>query len=104
MAVPFRLASRRAFLASASGGAAFLAAHHLAFLGIAEPERSAREPAGRTPRILRLELHTAAPLGRMREFYQRSLGLRVLEDRRDRLTLQAGETRVTFVPAARGGG
>lgn len=47
-----------------------------------------------------LELLTAAPLARMKEFYQQSLGLEVVENRPDRLTVAAGLTRLTFVPAA----
>jgi len=51
------------------------------------------------PRILSLELLTAAPLPRMKEFYHDSLGLRVVEDQRERLTIAAGQTNITFVPA-----
>jgi hypothetical protein len=40
----------------------------------------------------------------MKEFYHGSLGLPVLEDKADRLTLAAGLTRLTFVPATPDGG
>lgn len=36
------------------------------------------------PRILSLELQTAAPLARMKEFYHETLGLSVIEDRTER--------------------
>src|ERR1051325_4427839 len=55
------------------------------------------------PRILSLELLTAAPLGEMREFYHGRLGLRVVEERgAARITFAAGATRLSFVPAGEG--
>jgi hypothetical protein len=53
-----------------------------------------------TPRIIRLELLTAAPLASMKEFYHRLIGLPVLDDAPGRLTLAAGLTHLTFVPAS----
>jgi catechol 2,3-dioxygenase-like lactoylglutathione lyase family enzyme len=48
---------------------------------------------------LSLELLTSAPLEKMRAFYQQTLGLRLLEAQPDRLTIGAGQTRLTFVQA-----
>src|SRR5262249_48613974 len=90
---------RRRFLGRASTAAAFLAAHHgLAAVGLASaiPSRGQNEPG---PRILGLELLSSAPLATMKAFYHQSLGLPVLDDGPDRLTIGAGETRLTFVPA-----
>jgi hypothetical protein len=90
---------RRRFLEWASAAAAFLAAHD----GFAaegptsgSPPREREEPG---PRILGLELLSAAPLAAMKAFYQGSLGLRVLDEGPDRLTIGAGETRLTFAQA-----
>jgi catechol 2,3-dioxygenase-like lactoylglutathione lyase family enzyme len=60
-----------------------------------------REDPG--PRILALELLTAAPLAAMKTFYAGTLGLRVLEEKDDRLTIGAGQTRLAFVPAGSDG-
>jgi catechol-2,3-dioxygenase len=88
---------RRRFLAWAS----CLAAHHgLAAEGLASgstPTSRGRDEPG--PRILGLELLSSAPLATMKEFYHRSLGLRLLGEAPDRLTIGAGETRITFLKA-----
>jgi catechol-2,3-dioxygenase len=87
---------RREFL----GGAAASAALGAAVCGAAPA--SASSPDGRqatAPRILSLKLLTAAPPAEMKAFYHGSLGLRVLEERADRLTIAAGETPLTFVRA-----
>ena len=51
------------------------------------------------PRILRLELLTAAQLKRMKDFYHRLLGIEVLDDRPKWLTIAAGLSRITFFTA-----
>ncbi|MBI3408402.1 MAG: hypothetical protein HY040_08600 [Planctomycetes bacterium] len=97
--------SRRSFLAGASAFGAVLAAHQIgAGGGTTQEGQKAKSKANGSespdaPRILSLELLTAAPLPRMKEFYHDSLGLRVVEDRRDRLTIAGGQTNITFVPA-----
>jgi hypothetical protein len=94
---------RRQLLARASGSAAFFTAHGFAAgapatpLGPAEGEKPGARIAG-------LELLSAAPLAAAKEFYHRSLGLRVEEDKPDRLTVRAGDTRLTFAPAGPGDG
>lgn len=50
------------------------------------------------PRIVSLELLSSAPLAKLKEFYQDALGLRVLDERKDRLTIGAGATQLTFTP------
>jgi catechol-2,3-dioxygenase len=51
------------------------------------------------PRILALELLTAAPLRALKEFYHGALGLRVTAERDDRLTIAGGATPITFAHA-----
>jgi catechol 2,3-dioxygenase-like lactoylglutathione lyase family enzyme len=65
--------------------------------GLASSSKGRKETS---PRILRLELLTSAPLAKMKAFYHQSLGLRVLDEQPDRLTIGAGGTRLTFVKAA----
>ncbi len=91
---------RRQFLARTSAAVALIAAHETAPRAAAAP--GDKPEAG--PRIVSLTLLTAAPLAKMKDFYQKSIGLRVLEDGPDRLTVAAGASRVTFVPAGEGAG
>jgi len=91
--------SRRRFLETT--GVALLAAHQ----GLAQErpkEKASGAGADAAPRILNLELPTAAPLDRMKEFYHRKLGLKVVAEKSERLTLAAGLTHVTFIPAGAG--
>jgi catechol 2,3-dioxygenase-like lactoylglutathione lyase family enzyme len=96
MTIPDLTLSRRVFLGGVLASAAVIAAHAQAPAGSSPPDTRRKSAA---PRILSLELLTAAPLARMREFYHQALGLRVLEEQAGRLTIAAGETRLTFVPA-----
>jgi hypothetical protein len=89
-------------MATAAAFGGVLAAHRLLPLGDPAPATGAPDRVG--PRILRLELLTSAPLGRMREFYHQALGLQVVDQGNDRLTIAAGDTRLTFVAAGPGGG
>jgi len=90
---------RRRFLAWASASAAWIAAHPGSALGSPGPASQPAERLAAGPRILSLELLSAAPISTMKEFYQGSLGLRVLDEQRDRLTLAAGLSSLTFVAA-----
>ncbi len=88
---------RRRFLAAASAWATVAAAH-----GCGAGERAAPTPPGgdaprRDPLLSSLELLTSAPLPRIRAFYDGALGLRALDERPDRLTFAAGQTRLTFL-------
>lgn len=51
------------------------------------------------PLIHSLQLLTAAPLSEMKEFYHDKLGLTVLDEQPDRLTIAGGKTPITFVSA-----
>lgn len=90
--------SRRSFLARVSA-TAFITATHGPFL-TACPGRvdlPAPEPDA-DARIRHLTLHTAVPLDRMTRFYRDALGLPVKTERK-RITVQAGTSRITFVPS-----
>jgi hypothetical protein len=52
------------------------------------------------PLIKSLRLATAAPLADMKAFYHGLLGLQLIEEKKDSLTIAAGPTRLTFVAAA----
>jgi catechol-2,3-dioxygenase len=87
---------RRSFLARASTWAALIAAHRSLLSwnpGSASPPHDHRKLG---PRILGLALLTAAPLTKMKEFYHHVLGLRVLEETPDDLTIAGGETLLRF--------
>ena len=96
--MPRPLIDRRHFLGSAAATAAFFAMHDVATLGaqaaVAPPPQPGR------PRILSLELLSGAPFGAMKAFYGKTLDLRIMDERDDRFTVEAGETRITFVSGA----
>jgi hypothetical protein len=83
---------RRRFLGSAAAAAGFLAMHDLAAQA---PAASQALPP--RPRILSLELMTGTPLESMKAFYGKTLDLRVYDEKADRFSVEAGETRITFV-------
>jgi catechol 2,3-dioxygenase-like lactoylglutathione lyase family enzyme len=91
---------RRRFLTLASASAAFFAAHPCSAWGPPSPDTPAGERGGGGAKILSLELISSAPLGKMKEFYQASLGLPVVDEQPDRLALRVGETTITFLKAA----
>ena len=84
---------RRHFLGWASAGGAFFTARDYA-------QADGPKPAADGPRLRSLELLTAVRLAKMKEFYHDALGLRVAEDKPERLTIDAGQTKLTFRPAA----
>jgi catechol-2,3-dioxygenase len=89
---------RRHFLTWASAAGAFFAAH-----GCSAAEEPKRDKNGKgEPLIRHLELLSSAPLADMKAFYHKSLGLSVAEEKPDRLTVEAGRTRLTFVKPATG--
>jgi len=51
-----------------------------------------------TPRILDLHLQASVPLQELRAFYRDVIGLRILDDQKDRLVISAGKTTLTFTP------
>lgn len=89
---------RRRFLGSAAATAAFFALHDVAPLA-AHGLIPSQDATGR-PRILSMELLSGAPLGAMKAFYAKTLDLAILEDMPERLTVEAGETRITFTASA----
>lgn len=95
-----RTLDRRQFLTWASAGLALLAAHPGGGSEDAGVAPAAGRPGETAPRLLELELLTAAPLGAMKGFYRGMLGLPVLADRADRLTIGCGTTPISFVTAA----
>jgi hypothetical protein len=96
--MPGPLIDRRQFLGSAAMGAAFFAMHDLALS--AGQTGATAQPDVKRPRLLSLELSSGAPLADMKAFYGKTLDLGILEERSDRLTIGAGETRLTFVQSA----
>lgn len=60
---------------------------------------SSRADKNSVARILSLRLLTAAPLAKMKDFYHGRLGLPVLEEQSDQITIGAGATPITFVNA-----
>jgi catechol-2,3-dioxygenase len=95
-----RTVGRRRFLARATAATGLIVWHEALPQpnGAASYSDDSRGASG--PIILSLTLRTAAPLKKMRQFYVDTLGLRLLEARRDRMAICAGETRLTFELAA----
>ncbi len=87
--------SRRHFLGSAAATSAWLALHDAAAFSM-PAVRSSQDTSGR-PRILSMELLSGAPLPEMMRFYGKTLDLGITDDQADRFTVEAGETRITFV-------
>jgi hypothetical protein len=85
---------RRHFLGSAAATAAFFAMHDVPAFAV---QAGAAPQVQTGPRILSLELLSGAPISVMKAFYGKTLDLAILEERADRFTIQAGETRLAFV-------
>ena len=85
---------RRQFLGSAAATAAFFATHDSRLTGGQLPPPTIDV---KVPRILGLELLSGSPMAAMKEFYGKALDLRLLDERDDRFTVEAGESRITFV-------
>lgn len=60
---------------------------------------SKAQPYTNQARIRHLNLQTAAPLPKMKRFYHETLGLPVVEEKSDQLTIETGSSRITFRPA-----
>jgi catechol-2,3-dioxygenase len=88
---------RRHFLGSAATAAAFFAMHDASVFG---SQGSAPPVVPGVPRLLSIELLAGAPLAAMKAFYGKTLDLGLLDERADRFTIEAGETRLTFVASA----
>jgi catechol 2,3-dioxygenase-like lactoylglutathione lyase family enzyme len=85
---------RRQFLGGAIASATWMNVHGHSF--------AVTEPSG--PRILSLELRTSTSINKMRDFYSQSMGLDVIEEKADCLAIAAGQTRLTFMSAAKDDG
>ena len=84
---------RRQFLGSTAAAAAWLAIHDVAASAQPQPQ-----PDPPRPRLLSLELQMAAAvMPAMKAFYGKTLDLRLVNERTDRFTVEAGETKITFV-------
>jgi catechol-2,3-dioxygenase len=97
MGSSFPCLNRREFLTGSSLSMALIAAHDGAAAGKPGDTPSQRKRKESLPRIVSLELLTSAPLAQMKAFYHQSLGLRVLDESSNRLTISAGESPITFV-------
>jgi catechol 2,3-dioxygenase-like lactoylglutathione lyase family enzyme len=87
---------RRTFLTRVGAAAGLLVAHRALPAAEPDPKKGSMDTA---PRIASLELLTAAPLAEMTRFYRDTIGLRVLDEKKDRVTIAGGATSVTFVAA-----
>jgi hypothetical protein len=92
------IVDRRRFLGSAAATAAFLAMHDIPALSAQTGQAAPAVPA--RPRILSLELLSGAPLNAIKAFYGKTLDLAITDEKSDRLSVEAGETRITFVSSA----
>ena len=93
---------RRHFLGSASATAAFFAMHDFSIAG-AQTGAAAQNEPGR-PRILSLELLNGADVNVMKTFYGKTLDLRIMDEKADRFSVEAGETRLTFITSTEADG
>jgi hypothetical protein len=101
--MPAHVMDRRHFLGSAAATAAFFALHDASPLAAQSNASAAAQAvappdaAGR-PRLLSLELHaSASSMEAMKTFYGKTLDLGIADQRADRFSVMAGETRLTFV-------
>src|SRR5262245_28456407 len=58
-----------------------------------------RKSQDKSPRIVSLSLLSSASLMHMKAFYHGLLGLDLIEEKPDSLTIAAGTTRLTFLPS-----
>ena len=88
---------RRHFLGSSAATAAFFAVHDLPLIGApaAGPAAGRSQAAHPVARVAH-----GGPLSAMKAFYGKTLDLRLMNERADRFTVEAGETQITFVASA----
>lgn len=103
MGAPLPQLCRRRFLRWASASAAFFAVHPCGASENPRPDVLPKDPEQTSSRILSLELLSSASVAKMKEFYHASLGLRVVDEKAQRITIAAGATHLTFVQAAANG-
>ena len=89
---------RRQFIGSAAASAAFFALHDVPLVGGQVP--LVPQDEAKRPRLLSMELQSGAPMNAMKAFYGKTLDLRLLDERADRFSVEAGESRITFVTSS----
>jgi catechol-2,3-dioxygenase len=96
------LLDRRRFLGSTAAAAAFFALHDVPAFGAGTQVQAGAPPLPepKRPRLLSMELLSGAPLSAIKAFYGKTLDLAILDERADRLTVEAGETKITFVASS----
>jgi hypothetical protein len=89
--------NRRQFLGfAATAASSVISAHSSWAIGVtARPEQRIIDV---TPRILDLQLEASVSLHELQAFYRDVIGLRILDDQKDRLVIAAGKTTLTFIP------
>jgi hypothetical protein len=88
---------RRQIFRTAPAAIAFFAAHGFAQGRPSGSDTRISVPTVSSPRLLKLEMLSSAPLSEMKSFYHDKLGLPVVEDKRERLTIRAGSTSLSFL-------
>src|SRR5262245_37489182 len=91
--MPVPLIDRRRFLGSAAATTAFFAMHDR----LAGAPQVAAQTEPKRPHLLSLELLAgASSMAAMRRFYGKTLDLRLMDEKSDRFTVEAGESQITF--------
>lgn len=99
---------RRQFLGSSAATAAFFVLHDMAAVSAkatqtaqaAQAAQAAADDQTGRPRLLSLEMRTGAPLDAMKTFYGKTLDLGIAGERPGQFSVNAGDTRITFVHTA----
>lgn len=93
---------RRKFLGSTAATAAFFAMHDMTSLAgqAAQPAQAAADASTKAPRLLSIEMRTGASLDAMKAFYGKTLDLGIAGEKPGQFSVNAGDTRVTFVHTA----
>ncbi len=95
---------RRHFLQGICAAGAFFSLHDLITANELELREFSTEDDDDKPRILQLELLSSAPMAEMKQFYHVTLGLPIVEEKPNRLTIDAGLTRISFLESAEADG
>ena len=88
--------NRREFLKSTAASALFAALHPLSALATPATKYLPRPESEQGPFILSLHLRTSTPLTKMKEFYEKVLGLPILSEDSRQITIGGGGTPITF--------
>ncbi len=90
---------RRQFLTLSSGAAMAVANAHFLFNNSFPANSLSNE--NKSPLIKGLKLETASPLSTMRTFYEKTIGLNILAHSSKELTIQAGQSTITFIQTSK---